>query len=162
MLGLSLPVLAQSTSIEKYFEQYQEDARFSRVSVSSRMFDLFVDLELDNPEEQALVETISKLKGLKVLIGNAVPESRSVFKEMVKDPARNMDELLTVSEVDKEFRFYVIESGGKISELMMVGYENEQVMMMSLTGDIDLKEIAELSQKMDIQGFENFKNVKPE
>ena len=81
---------------------------------------------------------------------------------MARGPEASMDELMTVSETDREFRFFVTESGGTISELVMVGYENQQVMMMSLTGEIDLKEISELSQKMNIEGFENFKNVKPE
>ena len=78
---------------------------------------------------------------------------------VVNRPARDMDELMTVSETDKEFRFYISEANGKISELLMVGFENQNVMIMSLTGDIDLKEIAALSKKMNIDGFENFKNV---
>ena len=43
MMIFSLNLTAQ-TSIDRYFEQYEEDDRFSRVSVSSRMFNLFLEL----------------------------------------------------------------------------------------------------------------------
>ena len=55
MMIFSLNLTAQ-TSIDRYFEQYQEDDRFSRVSVSSRMFNLFLELEADEPEEASLFE----------------------------------------------------------------------------------------------------------
>ena len=158
MMIFSLNLTAQ-TSIDRYFEQYEEDERFSRVSVSSRMFNLFLELEADEPEEEAFLNTISKLTGLKVLMGNEVEEAENLYNSVVSRPARDMDELMTVSETDKEFRFYISEANGRISELLMVGFENKNVMIMSLTGDIDLKEIAALSKKMNIDGFENFKNV---
>ncbi|MCB0846335.1 MAG: DUF4252 domain-containing protein [Bacteroidetes bacterium] len=154
----SLGALAQ-TSIDRYFNQYQDDERFSRVSVSSRMFNLFMELKTDDPNEEAFLKTISKLTGLKVLIGKEVDEAKTLYSGVVNRPAKEMDELMTVSETGKEFRFYIREAGGKISELLMVGYEGKQVMIMSLTGDIDLKEIAKLSKQMNIEGFENFKNV---
>ena len=41
----------------------------------------------------------------------------------------------------------------------MVGYDSAQVFMLSLVGEINLKQIAALSQKMNIDGFEHFKNI---
>jgi hypothetical protein len=41
----------------------------------------------------------------------------------------------------------------------MVGYDLEQLMMMSLVGNIDLRKLSALSQKMDIQGFEYFQQL---
>lgn len=151
--------LQAQSSIDTFFDQYQGDERFSRVKVSSRMFELFLEIDMDDPEEQAFVETISKLKGLKVLIGKEVPEAAQLYKTFAKGPAASMDELMTVSDAQKEFQFYITESGGKISELLMVGFDEQQVMMMSLVGEIDLKEISALSRKMNIEGFDNFKNI---
>ena len=169
LLGISCIVLLLSalpsvnaqaqSSIDKIFDQYQGDERFSRVKVSSRMFELFLEVEMDDPQEQAFVETISKLDGLKVLIGKDVQEAAQLYKNFAKGPASRMDELMTVSDAQKEFQFYITESGGKISELLMVGFDQEQVMMMSLVGEIDLKEISALSRKMNIEGFDNFKNI---
>lgn len=156
---LSVQAGAQNSNIDFFFDKYQTDEHFSRVNVSSRMFELFLELESDDPEEQALLETASKLQGLKVLMGKEIDNAGQIFREFAKGPANNMDELVTVSEPNQEFRFYIKEQGGKISELVMVGFQQEQVMMMSLVGDINLKEIAALSKKMNIEGFDNFKNI---
>lgn len=159
LFGLSQGLYAQ-TSIDRYFDQYQEDERFSSVSVSSRMFDLFMDLEADDPDETAFLETISKLDGFKALIGANVPNAASIYQDVMALPANDMEELMSVTDSQREFRFYITESDGTISELLMVGYEDESVMMMSLTGDIDLRQISALSKKMNIQGFEHFNKVK--
>ncbi|MEL6592697.1 MAG: DUF4252 domain-containing protein, partial [Bacteroidota bacterium] len=67
-----------------------------------------------------------------------------------------MEELMSMSENGVEFRFYKTEAGDKISEVVMVGYDSQNFMLVSVTGDIDLQAIAELSQSMNIPGFENF------
>ena len=165
ILGMSLLVMVFSvqsfaqTSIDTYFEKYREDDRFSKVSVSSRMFELFVDLEMDDPESQEMIETISKLKGLKVLIGEEVQESKTLYQEVLKNPAAGMDELMSVSDAEKEIRFFIKETNGKISEILMAGYDNSQLIVMNLTGEIDLKQLAKLSKKMNVEGFEHFKNL---
>ncbi|MEM6805143.1 MAG: DUF4252 domain-containing protein, partial [Bacteroidota bacterium] len=159
LMLMSVQLGAQNSNIDFFFDKYQADEHFSRVNVSSRMFELFLELESDDPEEQALLETASKLKGLKVLMGKELNEAGQIFREFAKGPQSKMDELVTVSEPNQEFRFYISEEGGKISELVMVGFDNQQVMMMSLVGDINLKEIAALSKKMNIEGFDNFKNI---
>ena len=158
MLAFSIQVNAQNR-LDGYFEQYQEDDRFSQISVSSRMFDLFVNLEMDNPDEQAMIETLSKLEGLKALIGMDVAEAPELYAEMLAGPQSEMEELMSVKESNREFHFFITETDGKITELVMVGYDHTEVMMISLIGDIDLEEIAALSQKMDIDGFNNFKNL---
>lgn len=150
---------AQSSAVDRYYEDFREDDRFTLITVSSKMFSLFVNFERNDPAEQQLINTISKLKGLKMLVGRDIADSKSVFKSVADKPKGKMDELMAITETDKEFKFYVTESDGMISELLMVGYEANQVLILSLVGNIDLKEIAALSRKMDIKGFEHFENV---
>lgn len=163
MLALCLMLCAlglkAQTAVDRYFEAYSEDDRFTRISVSSKMFSLFVNFEMDDPDEQDVVETLSKLKGLKMLIGEEVADAKGIFKDAVARPAASMEELMSVTDKEREFRFFITESNGMVSELLMVGYEGQQVMMLSLVGDIDLKKISALSKKMNIDGFEHLKNV---
>ncbi len=158
-LGMSVGLYGQSSAIDRYFEEYKLDERFSQITVSSKMFSLFVNFELDDPAEQELVETISKLKGLKTLVGMEIPESREIYDKVVRQPEGNMDELMSVKDGSAEFKFFMTESEGKISELLMVGFDTSKVMMLSLVGEIDLKQIAALSRKMNIDGFEHFQNI---
>lgn len=159
MMAFSLSLQAQNGRLDQAFRQYESDARFSRVNVSSRMFDLFVEIEMDDPDQQQVIEALSKLEGLKALLGNSVNESARIYQTLIQSTVSNMEELTTVSESGVEFKFFITKSGNQITELVMVGYEETTVMIMSLVGDIDLKAIAEISQKMNIPGFENFQKV---
>lgn len=158
-LGAS-SLMAQSSAIDRYYQDYRQDDRYTHVSVSSKMFDLFINFEREDPAEQQLVETISKLKGMKVLVGKSVSDAAGEFKTISSMPYRDMEELMEITEANQEFKFFISETNGKISELLMVGHEGESVFMLSLIGDIDLKEIAQLSKKMNIEGFEHFENIK--
>lgn len=161
IMCLSLGLSAQSSGVDRYFEDYQDDDRFSLITVSSKMFSLFVNFDLEDPAEKEMVDAISKLKGLKMLIGSEVLEAQGIYDEVAEKPKGSMEELMSVRNNQQgEFKFYLTESNGTISELLMIGYESENVMILSLVGDLDLRQIAALSQKMNIQGFEHFNHIK--
>jgi len=151
--------VAQTNSIDKYYEQYQDDERFTRISISSKMFGLFANFDMEDEGEQEVVETISKLKGLKILVADSLPEAKAIFRAALKRPAAEMEELMTVENAGQELRFYITESGGIIRELLMVTYEGDGVMILSLVGEIDLKQISKISSKLDIDGFEHLENI---
>lgn len=152
-------VQGQTNAVERYFDEYRQNDQFTHVSVSSKMFELFLNFEREDPSEQKIIDIISKLKGLKVLVGADLDNAEDIYWDFVGKPYRDMEELMDIRETGKSFRFFITEEGDRISELAMVGYEGKQVFVLSLIGDIDLKEISELSEKMDIDGFQHFKKI---
>jgi len=150
---------AQTNAIDTYFSAYGDDDRFTKVSISSKMFGLFANISADDPDEQQLIETISKLKGLKMIVGADLTDAKSMFISAKKTAAGAYEELMTVENKSQELVFYIKESGGSISELVMFIYQDSELMILSLVGDIDLQELSSLSSKMDIEGFEQFKNL---
>lgn len=159
LLLLSASAQAQTGVIDRYFDKYQEDDRFTAITVSSRMFGMFAEFDLDDPDEQEFAEILAKLQGMKMLIGKQMNEAPTAFKQAKFLIDKDMEELMSVKDGNKQFVFYIRESGDRIAELLMLGYEQQQFMMMSLVGDIELSEIARLSRKMDIEGFQHFQNL---
>lgn len=150
------PLMGQSSAIDRYYGAFQEDEDFTRVTVSSKMFSLFVNFEMDDPDEQALVETISKLKGLKMLVGESISDAPAKFKQALQAPSRDMDELMSISDDQEgEVHFFITETDGRISEVLMVAHSTENLILLSVVGDIDLKTLAALSKKMNLDGFDN-------
>lgn len=158
-LFIGSAMFAQSNSIDRHFSKYQDDDRFTRISISGKMFSLFTNFEMEDPAEQEVVETMSKIKGLKMLIGDSISEARSIYTTALSRTGKDMEELMTVENKENEMRFMIAESGGIITELLMIMYDDKSVMLMSLIGDIDLKQISKMSQKMNIEGFEHLENV---
>ncbi len=161
MMAVAVAAQAQGDAISKFFSKYQSDETFSQVNMSSKMFSLMANLEVENPEDQEVVNMISKLKGLKILAKEEARNSRELYKEALgMIPAKEYEELMSVRDKDKDMKFFIKESGGKISELVMVAGGNEEFMLLTLFGEIDLKQVSKISKKMNIDGLENLENIK--
>lgn len=160
MMAASVAVQAQD-AVSKFFSKYQNDESFSQVNISSKMFSLMANLDVENPEDKEVVDMISKIKGLRILSKEEARNSRELYKEALgMIPTKEFEELMTVRDKDKDMKFFIKESGGKISELIMIAGGNEEFMVLSLFGEIDLKQVSKISKKMNIEGLENLENVK--
>lgn len=158
MMLMSIGAFAQDNAITKFFSKYQDDETFSQVTVSSKMFSLLTDMEVDNPEDQEVINAISKLKGLRILAKDDTRDGRTLYKEaLALLPTKDYEELMSVRDDDKDMKFFIRSgaSTSKIAELVMVMGGNDDFMVLTLFGEIDLKQIGKIGSKMDIHGLEN-------
>jgi len=153
--------LQAQDAITKFFGKYETDENFSHVSITSRMFGLFTDLEVEDEEDQQVLDAISKLEGLKILAKEDSENGKALYKEALsKLPKGDYDELMSIRDEDKDMKFLIKEKSGKISELLMVMGGNKEFFILSLFGEIDLKQIAKISSAMDIDGLEGLEHLK--
>jgi hypothetical protein len=152
-------VFAQD-AISKFFSKYQDDESFTQVTVSSKMFSLFTNMDVDSPEDKEVLQAISKLKGLRILGKENTSDARKLYKEaFALIPMKEFEELMTVRDKDQDFKFLIKESGGKISELVMIMGGADDFMLMSLYGEIDLKQVSHLGKKMNVGGLEQLEKL---
>lgn len=145
--------------ISKFFSKYQNDDSFTNVNISSKMFGLFTQMDADNPEDKEILDAISKLKGLKILAKENARNSRELYKEALGLVPKNFEELMSVRDKDKDMKFMIQENGGKISEMLMVVGGNEEFMILSIFGEIDLKQISRIGTRMNIKGLEHLQKM---
>jgi hypothetical protein len=156
MMLTSVAAFAQGDAISKFFSKYQNDETFSQVTINSKMFSMLMNMEVDDPEDQEVIDAISKLKGLRILAKEETREGRTLYKEALSLIPKEYEELMSVRDEDKDMKFFVKEtSPGKIGELVMVAGGAEEFMVLSLFGEIDLKQIGKIGSKMDIDGLDN-------
>ena len=159
-LSLAINVNGQD-AISRFFDEYASDESFSNVTITSRMFGLFTDLEMESKEDQEVLDAISKLKGLKIL---AKDETNGSGKKMYREalamlPSGEFEELMTIRDGNTDMKFMIKESGKIINELVMVLGGDDEFFILTLFGEIDLKQMAKLSKAMDIDGLDNLKNL---
>lgn len=155
MLVLSVSAQAQGDAITKFFGKYQDDPAFTQVTVSSKMFGLFTNMEVQKPDDQEILDAISKIKGLRILAKDDARNSRELYKEALSIVPKDYEELMFVRDKDQDMKFLIKEtSPGKISELLMIAAGNDDFKMLSLFGDIDLKKVGKIGSKMNIDGLD--------
>jgi hypothetical protein len=151
---------AQNDAVTKLFNDYYDDENFTKISVSSKMFELFTNIEAGDENEEEILEAVSKLKGLKVIAADSVGNSRELYMNAVKKISGNgYEELMEVKDAKENMKFMIKEKDGVIDELVMVVGGNKSFIIMSLYGEIDLKKISKLSKSMNIKGMEHLKQL---
>jgi len=157
---LAFSVQAQESAISSLFDQYQNDERFTKVSVSSRMFQLFTDIDPNDPDTKEVAEAISKLKGLKILAADSISGGQKLYNQARKRVQNsNFEELMSVRDGDQDVLFMIKEEGEIISEMLMLVGGEQDFVAMSLYGEIDLKTISKLSKGMSINGMKYLENI---
>lgn len=162
LIAVGTGVYAQGDAISKFFNKYSADESFTtQVTISSKMFSLFTNMEVDSPEDQEVLEAISKLKGMRILGKDNTSDARNLYKEASSIIVQNKyEELMSVRDKDNDMKFYINEkSPGKISELVMLSGSSKNFMIMTLFGEIDLKQVSRIGQKMNVSGLENLEKM---
>lgn len=160
MLLATLATYAQEDAISKFFSKYENDDSFTQVTITARMFGLFANLDTDDPEDQEVIDAVSKVKGLRILTKDNISNGKEMYAEAFKMiNSKEYEELMTVKDKDNDMKFLIKEKGGIISELLMVMGGDHEFLILSLIGDIDLKQISKLSKSMDIQGFDKLEKL---
>lgn len=161
LAGPAFQAHAQDNAITKFFQKYEDDEDFTRVTITSRMFGLFTNMELEDEDDQEVLDAITKLEGLNILAKEGISNGKALYKEALSLlPKNEYDELMVVREKDSDMKFLIKEKNGKISELLMVLGESNEFFILSLVGEIDLKQVSKISKKMDIDGLEKLENMK--
>jgi hypothetical protein len=157
---LAFGVQAQNSAIASLFDKYADNEDFTKVSINSKMFDLFTEFEPDDPDTKEMANAISKLKGLKILAADSIGNAQKYYKEAKASIQKsNFEELMSIRDGKDDMIFMIQEEGGKISELLMLVGGDYKFVAMSLFGEIDLKQISKLSKGMKINGMEYLENI---
>lgn len=152
---------AQGEAVTKFFDKYATDESFTtQATISSKMFGLFVNMEATSQEDKEVLEAITKLKGLRIL-GKDKAGARAYYTEALGVVSKNKyDELMSVRDKDKDMKFYIKEtSPGKVSEFVMLIGSNTEFMIISLFGEIDLKQISKIGRRMNVGGLEKLEKM---
>jgi|GEM_PF-3061408 hypothetical protein len=152
----------QSDAISKFFPDIDSDENVTRVSISSKMFEMFMHVEPESEEERELLETISDLQGMRIITKENMQDGMAYYRKALKKPSAEYEELLSVSQPDENFTFFVKEVNGDIHEVFMIFGDSESIVLMSIRGLINLQELSRLSRQMNIEGMKYLDQIDDE
>lgn len=146
-------------AIDNMFDKYSEKEGFTSVYISSRMFSMFSSQDIKDEE---LKNLMSRLKSIRILtVEDSTLNLKLNFYEELKRSVdfSTYEELMTVREGNEVTRFLIKETGIIISELLIVSGGKSGNTLISIKGDLDLKNISSLSKTIGIQQLENLEKL---
>ncbi len=166
LLLLISPVFAigQSSTVDNLFDKYTSQDGFTSVDVSKGLFELFAEIEADDPEFEDFQKAIDGVESLRLIAystedkddGNTPAAKEAFYKDVMSSiPFKEFKELMIIKDSDANVNFYAKSSGSIISEMIMVVDGKNEAVLLSLTGDLDLNYVAKLGRTMDIGGMQH-------
>ncbi|WP_100629248.1 DUF4252 domain-containing protein [Algoriphagus formosus] len=157
--GSILTSVAQDDAIQRFFSNYMEDDRFSRVYISPKMMQMaggFLKNNAEEAESQDLGELIQKVRGIRILSSDEV-DGMTMYKEAYSSLTKNKyEELMDVQDKGSSLKFLVREEGGLVRELLMISGEKSEFTLMSLLGTFTYEELNMLADKTNIPGMDQY------
>lgn len=152
--------LGQNNAIDRFFEDYQDDDRFTMVYVSPKAFSMVSKIaEGTEGDVKELQEVIKDLKALRIL--RTEENSMATYKEAVKRINTNDYEvLMQMRDNGQKIQFFSKDSGDIVEELLLLVGGEDEFVMLSFVGKLDLEKIGNLASKLDIDGAEHLGKLK--
>ena len=110
ILIMSSASFAQGTVVSKYMDKYAGDETFTKVSVSSKMFSLFTEMDGSTQDEKEFLDVISKIKGMKAVVSEKVSDPKELYASAISDVNKaGYEELMTVTDAEENVKISFIE-----------------------------------------------------
>lgn len=171
---LALMVTPLVTFSQSLFDKYEDLNGVTSVVINQKMFNMLaqIDVKTDDPEADEFLNMVKKLKNLKVLTTGDEETSAKMKADVEKYlKSSKLEELMRIKDGDQTVKFYVKEGKDEnhVKELLMFvnglkevtkdsnieinGKKREiETVLLSLTGDIDLRQVSKLTNKMNVPG----------
>tara|TARA_R110002072_G_scaffold23949_2_gene81926 strand:- start:32407 stop:32949 length:543 start_codon:yes stop_codon:yes gene_type:complete len=166
---IALIVAPMLGTAQNAFDAFENEDDVTSVIVTKNMFKLLSNMDLDStdPEAKEYLEMVNNLDNIKIFTTDnpAVAQRMTASVTKYVANAKGLGELMRVKDEGKNIKFYSKEGKNEnfVSELLMymegdVDGKNMSVIM-SITGNIDLKQISKLTKELNVPGSDELKNI---
>ena len=180
ILLLVMILLTPTIYGQSIFDSYANNDDVTLVSISPKMFKMLgkIAISLDDLEAREFIEMVNSINNFKVLVSSDKDIGIDMLNWVNQEVNnRGLEELMTVKDKDIDVSFYV-KNGKNVDHvkqlLMYVNGEKLETkstrlnikgitvefILLLIEGDINLNQISKLTEKMNLPGGNQLKNVK--
>ena len=166
---------------QSMFDKYEDMKDVTSGVINQKMFSMIasIDIDLDDPEAQKFMEMAKKIESIKILSTSNMTISKNMRADAESHiNTSRLSELMRFKDGEQTVKFYVKEGKDEnhVKELFMLinglgeitkeadieinGVKREfETVVVSITGDIDLREISKITSTMNVPGGKNLEKV---
>ncbi|NQX92656.1 MAG: DUF4252 domain-containing protein [Flavobacteriales bacterium] len=153
---------AQQNAMDRYFGQYAANDDYSHVTITGKMFEMMTHVEVQTEEEQEIKDALEGIAGIEIVMSDSVEIARAEYTKAINLIKSPFESLMTIDDKDAKVEFFINEKNGVVTELLIIGNIDEGFGIVDIWGNIDLKSIHNITQKMEVMGMEKYDGDKAE
>lgn len=162
-------LVSQVTFGQSVFDKYETQRDVNSLVVTKSMFRLMskIDLSSSDPEAKNYLKMVENLDNIRIFRTESsatAAEMKNTVDNYLKSSSA-LSELMRVNEEGKNIRFYIKEGKNEnyVSELFMFledpSSRDSKAVIMSITGNIDLRQISQLTSDLNVPGSEQLRDI---
>ena len=181
VLILSLLMAPLVMTAQSIFEKYEEMENVTSVVVNQKMFKMLanIDIQTNDSDSDDFINQVKMLNNLTVFTTDDTGVSNSMKKDVEKYIKNSkLEELMRIKDGDQTVNFFVSEGkdDNHVKELLMfvnglgditkeenISINGKQrvieTVLLSLTGDIDLRQVSKLTTQLNVPGGDQLKKA---
>ncbi len=152
-------MFAQTDAVTTFYEKYSEVEDAVQVEFTGWITKKIVQYSDDEDVKRALKD----VTGLRVLVLEKANDAmRADFKTLRNDiPRNNYEALLKVREgKHTTVEFLIKEANGIVDDVLLMVHDEEELVLLNLTGKFNLRDLDKIDLDMDIDGINHFDKLK--
>lgn len=175
-------IVAPITSFgQSIFDKFEDMDEVASIVLNQKMFSMLasIDVDLDDKEAEQYLDMVKKITGIKVFSTGDEKISADMNATVNKYlKSSDLEELMRIKDGEQTVKFYVKEGKDEnhVRELLMFvnglkemtagqnitinGKKREiETVLITLTGDIDLRQVSKITNSMNLPGGEQLKKA---
>lgn len=159
LIMFTLTAFSQQSAVDRIFDKYSGKDGYTTVYISSFMFNMLNNLEIDDPEYNEFKKATSGISSIKILTQEGAG-SQSFGKELLDMlPREEYKEMMQVKDDQEEVLFLARENNGRITEFLLIVSGGGEDALIAIQGDIDLESLSSIAAGLDMPGLENLEDL---
>ena len=147
--------------IDNHFPTYEDLEESTVVHISARSFDLAsVVIPEDASSEVDVKELVSSIESLDVVVVDNLENATSEFNRGINILDRQYDELVNYKESGGQFAFYIDEANDVIYELVGIGLDDTEFILISIVGEMELETIGQIINMINSEQMQEKADIK--
>ena len=181
IIVLAVMLISVTGFSQSVFDKFEDNEQVASIILNQKMFKMLatMGMDLDDPEAKGYVDMANNVTGFKVFTTVDAKVSADMNATVAKYlKSSSLEELMRIKDGDQTVKFFVKEGKDEnhVKELLMVitglsemtkdqnieinGKKRDfETVVMTLTGDIDLRQISKLTNQMNIPGGDQLKKA---
>jgi len=159
LLLVGAGAFGQKSPVDRIFDKYSGQEGYTTVYISSFMFNMLSSIESDDPEYEDFKKASSGIKSLRILTQESSDTKPFATELMELLPRQEYQEMMKVKDDEEEVLFLAKESGGVITEFLLIVTGGTDEVLIAITGNIDLETLSSIASGMDMPGMENLEEL---
>ncbi len=160
-------VIAQEDMISRHFGEYEKDQSIEKINLDRTTFERFATIKTEDPGELRLIQAFQELNGVKAIFLEHDPTAHALGKEAVRTVMgdESYEELMSINTKQENVLMTIREEEDVVKELSIVVGADQNFMVATLYGKIDLKTFSTITTVLRKNGkewFKQFQNIATE